>query len=145
MTDLSRYPRTVFWSDEDEGFIAVAPDLPGSSAWGQTREEALAELDTAMLGWIEAARVAGNPVPRPSTREDYSGRVLLRMPKSLHRGLAETAKREGVSLNLQIVADLEAAQATRTAVGGRGAKWDGASAVPTESPSVPEGRRVARR
>ena len=117
MNDLLLYPRTVFWSDEDGGFIAVAPDLPGSSAFGNTREQALAELEDAMRGWVEAARAAGNPVPPPSPPmpDAYSGRVLLRMPKSLHRDLAETAKREGVSLNLQIVADLEAARVLRAA------------------------------
>jgi predicted RNase H-like HicB family nuclease len=61
-----RYPANVFWSDEDEGFIAIAPDLPGCSAFGETRYDALTELDGAIEAWIEAASAAGNPVPGPS-------------------------------------------------------------------------------
>jgi len=61
-----RYPKHVFWSDDDEGFIAIAPDLPGSSAFGESKAEAMAELDQAIAAWIEAARAAGNVVPSPS-------------------------------------------------------------------------------
>jgi predicted RNase H-like HicB family nuclease len=75
--DATRYPANVFWSDEDEGFIAVAPDLPGCSAFGQTQEEALAELQDAISAWIEAARSAGNPIPAPShpAAERHGGKV----------------------------------------------------------------------
>lgn len=61
-----RYPANLFWNDEDGGFIAVAPDLPGCSAFGQTRHEAVTELEGAIDAWIEATRAAGNPVPEPS-------------------------------------------------------------------------------
>jgi predicted RNase H-like HicB family nuclease len=72
-----RYPKQVFWSDDDEGFIAVAPDLPGSSAFGESEADALAELDQAIEAWIEAARAAGNPVPRPSEpARQHSGKLL---------------------------------------------------------------------
>jgi predicted RNase H-like HicB family nuclease len=66
VTDANRYPANVFWSEEDEGFIAVASDLPGCSAFGETQHEALAELQSAIVAWIEAARAAGNPIPDPS-------------------------------------------------------------------------------
>ncbi len=66
MSDPSRYPSQVFWSDEDQGFIAIVLDLPGCSAFGTTRKEAAAELEHAIVAWIEAARAAGNPVPAPS-------------------------------------------------------------------------------
>jgi len=105
VTNHSRYPATVFWSSEDEGFIAIAADLPGCSAFGETREEALRELEPAISAWIDAACAAGNPVPAPSTpaaEPDVSGKFLLRMPKSLHRHLVHEAKREGVSLNQHI-------------------------------------------
>jgi predicted RNase H-like HicB family nuclease len=61
-----RYPANVFWSEEDEGFIALAPDLPGCSAFGESEAEALDELRQAIDAWIEAARAAGNPVPEPT-------------------------------------------------------------------------------
>jgi len=60
------YPANVFWSDEDGGYIAVAPDLPGCSSFGASRQEAIAELQDAIAAWIEAARAAGNPIPGPS-------------------------------------------------------------------------------
>ena len=60
------YRKEVFFSAEDEGFIAVAPDLPGSSAFGITEAEAIAELNQAIPAWIAACRAAGNPVPTPA-------------------------------------------------------------------------------
>ena len=102
MTDANRYPANVFWSEEDEGFIAVAADLPGCSAFGETQHEALTELQSAIVAWIEAARAAGNPIPDPSqpaAENLYSGKNLVRMPKSLHAQLARAAKTEAVSLN----------------------------------------------
>ena len=66
MTDTKRYPAQVFWSDEDNGFIALAPDLPGCSAFGESRSEALIELDDAIEAWLAAAKAAGNPIPEPS-------------------------------------------------------------------------------
>ena len=50
----------IFWSDEDQGFIAVAPDLPGCSAFGRTREEAADEFRHAVAAWTEAQKLAGN-------------------------------------------------------------------------------------
>lgn len=97
-----RYPTEVFWSDEDEGFIALARDLPGCSAFGETRLEALDELGNAIEAWIVAARGAGNPIPapsQPSVDSRFSGKVLLRMPKTLHAKLSAEAERENVSLN----------------------------------------------
>ena len=83
MSDTTaRYPATVYWSDEDEGFIATAADLPGCSAFGDTQQEALTELQDAIVAWIEAARAAGNPVPMPSDpsqEADYDGKVAPRV------------------------------------------------------------------
>ncbi len=100
MTDTARYPKTVFWSEENEGYIAIAADLPGASAFGETQAEALAQLDDAIVAWIEAAQAAGNPVPAPSDpvrRQGFSGKVLLRLPKSLHEALSIAAEADGVS------------------------------------------------
>jgi predicted RNase H-like HicB family nuclease len=65
MTEAQRYPAHVFWSEEDEGYIALAIDLPGCSAFGDTQPEALAELQDAIAAWIEAHRSAGNAIPAP--------------------------------------------------------------------------------
>ena len=60
-----RYPAEVFWSEEDGGWIAIAPDLPGCSAFGECRPDALKELEPAIEAWIEAAKAAGNSIPYP--------------------------------------------------------------------------------
>jgi predicted RNase H-like HicB family nuclease len=106
VTESNKYPAQVFFSEEDEGFIAIAPDLPGCSAFGATQEEALAELQVAIDVWRGAAAKAGNPVPLPSKPQADplpSGKVLVRMPRSLHGQLIERAKAEDVSLNQLIV------------------------------------------
>jgi antitoxin HicB len=106
MTNYDQYSISVFWSDEDEGFIATAPDLPGCSAYGKTAEDAVAEVKTVIRGWIEAMADIGNPIPPPSKYDphhQYSGKVLVRMPKALHGQLVSRAKAEGVSLNSWMV------------------------------------------
>ena len=58
----------IFWSDEDNQFISIAPDLRGCSASGDTYEEALSELQVAKEGWLEVARDHGDPIPVPLWR-----------------------------------------------------------------------------
>jgi antitoxin HicB len=117
VTDFSHYPAQVFWSDEDEGYIAVATDLPGCSSFGATQQEALAELQDAITAWIQAAQAAGNPIPDPSDlakASEYSGKLLVRMPRDLHAHLARLAKYEAVSLNQCVVYLLTWASAHRS-------------------------------
>jgi predicted RNase H-like HicB family nuclease len=66
VTDTSRYSANIFWSDEDEGFIAICPELPGSSAFGTTKQEALAELQDAIAAWIATASEIGRDIPEPA-------------------------------------------------------------------------------
>lgn len=63
---MQYYPLQVFWSDEDEAYIAFAPDLPGCSAAGETEAEALNLAHQAIALWLEASSKAGNPIPQPS-------------------------------------------------------------------------------
>lgn len=86
---------------EGGGYLIEFPDLPGCMSDGETIEEAIANGEDAKCCWIAAMKEAGRPIPAPSTgsAETYSGKWQLRAPKSLHRRLAERAKREGVSLN----------------------------------------------
>jgi len=102
---VNHYPLNVFWSEEDGGFIAEAPDLPGCSAFGETEADAAAEARHAIVAWLEAAKAAGRPIPEASVVEPvggYSGKFVLRIPRSLHARLARQAKAEGVSLNQYI-------------------------------------------
>lgn len=103
---MQKYPIEVFWSDEDEGYMAVVPDLAGCSAWGKTEAEAIREARHAIEAWIKAARSARRPVPAPSRRGDdeaYSGKFLMRVPKRLHADMARAAKTQGVSLNQYVL------------------------------------------
>jgi antitoxin HicB len=68
MDPIKMYLVEVFWSQEDEGFIAVAPDLPGCSAFGDTVAEALGEMEDAMQSWLQACRAMGRPLPVPMTK-----------------------------------------------------------------------------
>jgi antitoxin HicB len=101
MRDVGKYSSHIFYSDEDQGFIATVPELPGCSAFGVTSEEALAELKPAIEAWISAAQEAGNPVPTPAAlnTELPSGKFLVRVARTVHAQLTNAAHREGVSLN----------------------------------------------
>lgn len=88
--------------DDDEvnpGWAARVHEMPGCITQGDTFEELGEMIDDAMRGWIEVALEEGIPIPEPAPDEDYSGKFVVRLPRSLHRQLAETAEREGVSLN----------------------------------------------
>jgi len=65
---VQRYLVEIFWSDEDEGYIATVPDLPGCCAWGATETEALCEVQDAIVAWMEACRKSGEPVPTPTAK-----------------------------------------------------------------------------
>ena len=65
---MSDYHINIFYSDEDQGYIADIPDLDSCSAFGNTPEEALAELEKAKAAWLEAARESGKPIPPPRYR-----------------------------------------------------------------------------
>ena len=62
---MNLYSVLIFWSDEDESYISVAPDLEGCSAFGDTPEEALREIQTAMQLWLDVAREYDDPIPAP--------------------------------------------------------------------------------
>lgn len=65
---MSDYHINIFFSDEDDGYIADIPDLEACSAFGRTPEEALAELRRAKQAWLEEARSSGKPIPPPRYR-----------------------------------------------------------------------------
>jgi predicted RNase H-like HicB family nuclease len=65
---MSDFHINIFYSEEDEGYIADIPDLDSCSAFGKTPEEALKEVEKVKLAWIETAISAGKPVPKPKYR-----------------------------------------------------------------------------
>lgn len=104
--------RLAFDRDEDgrEGWVATVDELAGCVSQGATPAEAVDRVRDAMAGWISVALDAGDRIPEPRTAGDYSGRFVLRVPKSLHAELARQAELEGVSLN-QLASTLLAAGA----------------------------------
>ena len=86
--------------DQDEGgYVVSFPDLKGCITCAGTVEEAVALANDAKREWLAAALEDGYPIPEPANDEAYSGQFKLRLPKSLHRLLAEHAKSDGVSMN----------------------------------------------
>lgn len=96
------YHRRLYQDDECDWIVEI-DDLPGCIADGKTPDEAIANSREAMRLWMESRVSSGLDIPEPSIAEDYSGRILLRMPKYIHRRLAIQAQQEGSSLNQYIL------------------------------------------
>ncbi|VVB84231.1 HicB_like antitoxin of bacterial toxin-antitoxin system [uncultured archaeon] len=69
---MYKYAIEIFYSEEDEGYIAVVPELPGCSAFGETEEEALREIKIAIDLWLETAKKDGREIPKPTGKEILS-------------------------------------------------------------------------
>lgn len=83
---------------EDGGYVATYPDLPGCITCGDTLDTVISNATDAKKVWLEAAIEDGITINEPATNF-YSGQFKLRLPKSLHKSLAEQAKSEGISMN----------------------------------------------
>ncbi len=66
---MYKYAIEIFYSEEDDGYIAVVPELPGCSAFGETEEKALQEIKIAMALWLETAEKEGRKAPQPHGKE----------------------------------------------------------------------------
>jgi predicted RNase H-like HicB family nuclease len=73
------YTIEIFYSEEDEGFIAIVPELPGCSAFGETEERALQEVKISMQLWLKTAKELGRAIPVPQKRSPVSS--LLSEPR----------------------------------------------------------------
>ena len=62
---MHKYEVIIYWSDEDDAFIAEVPELSGCSAHGDTKSAALQSVEQAIELWIDTAREFGDPVPEP--------------------------------------------------------------------------------
>ncbi|GAA6425840.1 type II toxin-antitoxin system HicB family antitoxin [Dielma fastidiosa] len=86
--------------DKDEGgYVLSYPDLPGCITCGDTMQDAIINAQDAKKAWLEAALEEGIEIYEPDSLEDYSGQFKLRIPRSLHKSLAEHSKKEGISMN----------------------------------------------
>ena len=86
--------------DKEEGGYALhCPELPGCITCAETIEQGLEMLEDAKKCWFTACIDTGTPIPEPTDVNSYSGQFKLRLPKSLHKTLAERSRQEGVSMN----------------------------------------------
>jgi antitoxin HicB len=88
--------------DPEEGWFVRVRELRGCMSQGDTPEEALEMIQEAMELWLEVALEDHLPIPEPRPDEDYSGKFVVRVPRSLHRELVQEAERQGASLNQYI-------------------------------------------
>ena len=72
MSDDYRYEIIMYWSEEDQAFVAEVPELPGCAADGTTYQEALANVQVIITEWIETAKELGRPIPQPKGRLMYA-------------------------------------------------------------------------
>lgn len=95
------YPFFVRPDLHDGGYIVKFSDLQYCTGTGNTIQEAIDDAMFAKSEWIKAAFENGITIPEPSNQveEEYNGRISLRIPRSLHKVIAETARKEGVSAN----------------------------------------------
>jgi predicted RNase H-like HicB family nuclease len=106
MKDLEHYlalPYSIEIIPDEEGYIAAIPDLPGCMSSGNTVDAALRGLEEVKELWLEGRIEAGEEIPEPTKIEDFSGKFVLRIPRSLHRTLDHEARKQGVSLNQYVL------------------------------------------
>jgi len=89
--------------EETGGYFAEVEELPGCMTQGDTIGEVMKNIEEAKELWLEMSIDEGLEIPQPREMEKYSGKFLIRIPKYLHRRLANLAEREGVSLNQLVV------------------------------------------
>lgn len=108
--DVDHYmslPYTIELIREDAAtWFARVVELPGCMTEGDCAADAIAMIQDAMTGWIELALEDGRAIPEPKPLEEFSGKFVVRVPKSLHRDLVAAAAREEVSLNQFIATEL---------------------------------------
>jgi antitoxin HicB len=89
-------------TEEATPWRAVVEELPGCEVRGSTPADATARIPAALAEWVATAQADGREIPEPREARNYSGRLLLRMSRSLHCELAQAAERDQVSLNAYI-------------------------------------------
>ncbi len=115
---MDNYSFNVFWSDGDEAYIAICPEFPRLSAFGDTPEVALAEMQIVLEMAIETYHEEGWPLPKPLPYREHIEQPHLWLPRDLHAKLAAQAEAEGVSLNKLVEARLANSFSANNALSG---------------------------
>jgi antitoxin HicB len=85
--------------DDENSWVASVPDLPGCNSYGDSVVDAVQNATKMKDLWIRSQYDSKQSIPEPIEEDDYSGKFVLRIPKTLHRSLAYHAQKQGVSLN----------------------------------------------
>ncbi|CAK7023729.1 type II toxin-antitoxin system HicB family antitoxin [uncultured Phascolarctobacterium sp.] len=85
--------------EDGDGYLAEIPLLKGCMSDGETPDEAVKNLEEAKKEWLTYMLENGLEIPEPALEDDFSGKFTVRIPKSLHKVIAEQSKKEGLSLN----------------------------------------------
>lgn len=93
------YRMEVIPDTAEGGYVVRFPELPGCLTCADTLEEAIRNAADCKKEWLAAAMEDGIDIPEPVSEDEYSGQFKLRIPKSLHKSLAEHSKAEGISMN----------------------------------------------
>ena len=93
------YRMEVIPDTVEGGYVVRFPELPGCLTCADTLEEAVRNAADCKKEWLTAALEEGIDIPEPVSEDEYSGQFKLRIPKSLHKSLAEQSKAEGISMN----------------------------------------------
>ena len=93
------YRMEVIPDTAEGGYVVRFPELPGCLTCADTLEEAVRNAADCKKEWLGAAMEDGIDIPEPVSEDEYSGQFKLRIPKSLHKSLAEHSKAEGISMN----------------------------------------------
>ncbi|PKL23962.1 MAG: toxin-antitoxin system HicB family antitoxin [Spirochaetae bacterium HGW-Spirochaetae-3] len=104
--DTNKYTFREEWSEEDGVYIARCLEFPSLSAHGDSPESALKELRAVIELVVDDMAKAGECIPEPLSVRPYSGKLVLRIPKAVHRSISIQAAEEGVSLNQYLVSKL---------------------------------------
>lgn len=128
----------VYGETPDEGVLAQVTEWPGCMTAGETREEALSHIEDAMWDWAEARLQAGLDIPEPMAA--YSGKVLLRIPRDIHRAAERRARDEGTSLNTWLTTAI-----ARELGPAEGARRSSSARAAVGGPRKAARRRPARR
>ena len=104
MKDLNYYMNLnykieVLKAEEGDGYVLHCPELKGCVTCADTIQQGFEMIEDAKKCWFTACIEDDIPIPEPSGIGEYSGQFKLRMPKSLHKTLADRSRQEGISMN----------------------------------------------
>ena len=104
--NIDKYPFTIrpLSAEDGGGYLIEYPDLPGCHSDGETPEQAIVNGRDAVRSYMASCKKHGDPIPKPNLPAPHSGQFRVRLPRSLHARLVAQADREGVSLNMLMVA-----------------------------------------